>query len=153
MPARGGSLPVERCPRQLFVEGAPHALALGSEAGGFERAYLVEPAAFRALCLYGWPLNVRELGSCVRRAAALTTDGVLRVEQLPAAVRETLIRGAPIAARRRSPRAAPERGELERLLRQHHGNVAHVARSLDRRWNVVWRWLVRHQLEPERFRE
>jgi len=113
----------------------------------------VEPAAFRALCLYLWPLNVRELESCVRRGAALATDGVLRLEQLPAAVSEALTRGAPITASRRTPRAAPGRGELEALLREHRGNVAHVARSLDRRWNVVWRWLVRHELEPERFRE
>jgi DNA-binding NtrC family response regulator len=118
-------------------------------AGGAVRE--VEPAAFRALSLYGWPLNVRELESCVHRAAALITDRVLRVDHLPAAIGDALTR-TPVGARRRTPRAAPARGELEQLLRQHRGNVANVARSLDRKWNVVWRWLIRHQLEPERFR-
>jgi DNA-binding NtrC family response regulator len=112
----------------------------------------IEPAAFRALSLYGWPLNDGELESCVRRAVALATDRVLRVEQLPAAVSDALMR-LPVGARRRTPRPAPARGELECLLREHRGNVSQMARSLGRRWNVVWRWLVRHELEPERFRE
>jgi DNA-binding NtrC family response regulator len=112
----------------------------------------VDAAAFRALCLYAWPLNVAELETCIRRALTLCPDGHLRVEQLPAVVGGSLTRGAPVTAGRRTPRAAPGRGELERLLREHRGNVAGVARALDRQWNVVWRWLVRHELQPSRFR-
>jgi transcriptional regulator with GAF, ATPase, and Fis domain len=56
-------------------------------------------------------------------------------------------------ARRRSPRQAPERADLERLLQQHEGNVAGVARALDRKWNVVQRWLVRYKLQASRFRK
>jgi DNA-binding NtrC family response regulator len=111
-----------------------------------------DAAAFRALCLYGWPLNVAELEACIKRALTLCQDGHLRVEHLPAAVSGSLTRGAPVNSGRRMPRAAPGRGELERLLREHRGNVAGVARALDRQWNVVWRWLVRHELQPSRFR-
>jgi transposase-like protein len=38
------------------------------------------------------------------------------------------------------------------LLERHHGNVADVARQLDRKWSVVWRWIKRHQLDPETYR-
>jgi DNA-binding NtrC family response regulator len=112
----------------------------------------IDAAAFRALCLYGWPLNVAELEACIKRALTLCRDGHLRLEHLPVVVGASLTRGAPISAGRRTPRAAPARGELERLLRQHGGNVSGVARALDRQWNVVWRWLIRHELHPARFR-
>jgi len=112
----------------------------------------LDPTALRALSLYGWPMNVRELESCIQRAITLSDDGHVLVDHLPEAIAATLTRGAPISQRRRA-RAAPARGELERLMREHNGNVAGIARSLDRHWNTVWRWLTRHELEPERFRK
>ncbi len=112
----------------------------------------LEPAAVRALCLYGWPLNVRELEKTISHVLALTAGVRLRLEHLPAAIRGALQRGAPMEVRRRDPRPAPDAHELEQLLKQHDGNVASVARALDRKWNVVWRWIVKHKLRPEKFR-
>jgi transcriptional regulator with PAS, ATPase and Fis domain len=112
----------------------------------------IEPAAARALCLYGWPLNVRELEKTIANALALTVGVRLRLEHLPTVIRGALQRGAPIEARRRDPRPAPDSVELEQLLKQHDGNVASVARALDRKWNVVWRWVVKYKLQPEKFR-
>jgi transcriptional regulator with PAS, ATPase and Fis domain len=112
----------------------------------------IEPAALRALCLYGWPLNVRELEKTVAQVLALTVGLRLRLEHLPASVRGALQRGAPLEVRRRDPRPAPDAAELEQLLKQHDGNVASVARALDRKWNVVWRWVVKYKLRPEKFR-
>jgi transcriptional regulator with GAF, ATPase, and Fis domain len=148
--ARLGAEPIEIPPLRERIED------LGALVGHFAGGALAdfEPAAFRALCFHGWPLNVRELETCVRRALTLADDGCLRLEHLPAAVRASLERGAPVTDRPRArPTAAPGRDELERLLREHHGNVASVARSLDRPWNTIWRWLTRHRIEPERFRE
>ncbi|HLK88762.1 MAG TPA: sigma 54-interacting transcriptional regulator [Polyangia bacterium] len=113
----------------------------------------VEPAALRAMCLYGWPLNVRELEKSIGNALAMSHGGRLRLEHLPSQIRGALERGAPIEARRREPRVAPDRIELEQLLKQHGGNVASVARTLDRKWNVVWRWVVKHKLKPEKFKK
>jgi DNA-binding NtrC family response regulator len=112
----------------------------------------IEPAAFRALSLYDWPLNVRELEKVIKHAVALATDGLLCLAHLPGTAQSALERGAPIAPRRKA-RPAPARGELESLLRQHHGNVSRVARSLDRKWAVVGRWIARHELRPEQFRQ
>jgi transcriptional regulator with PAS, ATPase and Fis domain len=113
----------------------------------------IEPAALRAMALYAWPLNVRELEKTLANAIALSSDGELLLENLPSAVRGALERGAPIEARARKPRAAPDRHELEQILKQHEGNVASVARALDRKWNVVWRWMAKHGLRPEKFRK
>ena len=112
----------------------------------------LETDAFRALCLYEWPRNVRELQKVIARAVALSDDGTIRLEHLPAAIRAALNRGAPIAVRRRGPREPPSRDDLEALLVQHRGNVTAVARALDRHWNVVWRWLVKHKLGAAKYR-
>jgi len=111
----------------------------------------LEPAAFRALTLYSWPLNLFEMGKAVKHALALSPDGKVGLAHLPATVGRARERGVPVTLRRR-PRPAPPRAELEHLLRQHHGNVSGVARSLDRKWAVVWRWIGRHRLHPDQFR-
>jgi transcriptional regulator with PAS, ATPase and Fis domain len=111
----------------------------------------IEPAAFRALCLHDWPRNVRELEEVVKRAVTLAGGKKIRLDDLSASVRGALETG-PRMRDTRKYRAAPSRGELERLLRENRGNVAAVAKTLDRQWNVVQRWLRRHEIEPERYR-
>jgi len=111
--------------------------------------------AFLAVSLYEWPGNVRELEKVLRDAALFRDgEGPIQLQHLPAAVTARL--GAPPASQvpgqRRSPRAAPEKQQLIALLQEHQGSVADVARQLDRRWSVVWRWIKRHQLDPESYR-
>ncbi len=101
----------------------------------------LEPTAFLALCMHDWPKNVRELekmmGEAMRYANG-RTETVL--EDLPARLREVVpedVEAGDSPARR--PR--PDKATLEALVERHHGNVAEVARALDRKWNVVWRWM------------
>jgi transcriptional regulator with PAS, ATPase and Fis domain len=147
--ARLGADPIELPPLRDRLEDLGALIAhFAGDAG-----LTFEPAAFRALFLYPWPRNVRELEKTIERLIALNDGGGVRIEHLPSTVAATLNRGVqPGPARRRPPRVAPSRGRLEELLRRHDGNVSEVARSLDRRWNVVWRWLVRHHLAPDQFR-
>jgi DNA-binding NtrC family response regulator len=142
--ARLGAEPVNIPPLRERIED------LGSLLRHFlgERGPVLQTEAFRALCLYGFPRNVRELEKIAERAAALTDDGEIRVDHLPAAVRAAQRLGPPIAVRRR-PRSGPSR---EALMAEHGGNVTAVARALDRQWNVVWRWLVKYRLSPQRHR-
>ncbi len=131
--------------------GAFTAHFAGPAFAGADAADLMEPAAFRALCLHAWPRNVRELGDVVARALALRDGGKIRVQDLPGAVREVLATGPRISAARKW-RAGPTRGELEKLLRAHRGNVSAVAKVLDRQWTVVQRWLRQHDLDADRYR-
>ena len=112
----------------------------------------MEPAAFRALCLYDWPRNVRQLDEVVKRAVALA--GVRTIRAGVPSERRARARwsGGRASAHRASTGRRPTAAELERLLRENRGNVAAVAKSLDRQWNVVQRWLQRHDLDPDRFR-
>ena len=98
-----------------------------------------------ALVLHSWPRNVRQLRNELARILLLAEPdevlqpSLLSVEPGPASV--------PAA---RSAR--PERAELERLLREHSGRVAAVARALGRDRKQVYRWLKRAGLDPDAYR-
>jgi transcriptional regulator with PAS, ATPase and Fis domain len=114
----------------------------------------IEPGAFHALCLYEWPRNVRELEKVIGEVVAVS-DGEpkLTLAHLPAMVTSVMGRGRTPDAAAGTRRSAPTRDELEALLREHDGNVSQVARTLGRQWAVVWRWLVKHQIDPGKYRK
>jgi transcriptional regulator with PAS, ATPase and Fis domain len=122
-------------------------------AGGKRPAPELEAAAFHALCHYTWPRNVRELEKVMGEAVAMSENGpCIRLAHLPevvTAVMEPSARPAGVPARR----ATPTRAELEAMLAEHGGNVAQVARVLDRQWAVVWRWIVKHEIDPVKYRK
>jgi transcriptional regulator with PAS, ATPase and Fis domain len=122
----------------------------GGQAAGPLRP--MEPGAFLALCLHDWPQNVRERENVIREAM-LYSEGqpAIRLEDLPRAVRERVkIAEGPV--HRRSPRARPAKAEIEALLERHQGNVAEVARELDRQWAVVRRWILNSGLDVQKYR-
>jgi DNA-binding NtrC family response regulator len=127
------------------------------DVGALARHFLGDAAvrfsasSFLALFLHDWPGNVRELQKTIREALILA-DGqpVIESGHLPASL---ATRSPPHRAiRRRSPRPAPTHAELVALLRTRDGRIADVARDLDRRWPVVWRWLRRYGLQAAAFR-
>jgi transcriptional regulator with PAS, ATPase and Fis domain len=124
--------------------------ALLERHGGRELA-LESPAAL-ALLRHDWPGNVRELEQSLSAAAVLATDGMIRLEQLAAPVREAL---APVA-RDWGPKSEAEEAarkeQLIALLKQHHGNLAAVARAMGKARMQVQRWLKRYDLDPDSFR-
>jgi transcriptional regulator with GAF, ATPase, and Fis domain len=118
-----------------------------------------ERKAARALFLYSWPLNIRELEKCLEAAIALAAKGPIAFEHLPAAVQaagtgaSTASASSPQAA---TPNVAEEemgREKLIELLTQHHGNISAVARSLGKARIQVRRWLARYLVDPERYRK
>jgi DNA-binding NtrC family response regulator len=149
--ARLGAEPIQIPPLRERIEDLAHLVPWFLAGTPIRR---LEMGALRALCLYHWPRNVRELEKALHQAAALAPADELRLEDLPRAVRGVLEPASPVD-RVETPRARakPSPSELEDLLRQHRGNVAEVARRLDRRGHVVWRWIAQHRLEPDRYRQ
>jgi transcriptional regulator with GAF, ATPase, and Fis domain len=117
--------------------------------------------AMRALMLYGWPLNVRELEHCLKSAVVLAGDGRVEVHHLPITVRHA---PKPATPRSESPAArnrregswteedARRREELVQLLREHKGNVSAIAKAMGKARMQVQRWLQRYQLDAETYR-
>jgi len=56
------------------------------------------------------------------------------------------------AAAKRAKRDQGHRGELEKLLRAHGGNVSEVAREMSKARNQIVRWIERYGLDPDVYR-
>ncbi len=117
-----------------------------------DRKHPFELAAFQALCLHLWPGNVRELGKVVSSAEALARGSDrITTEHLP-----EVIAAAPGRVRsspgRRTSRPPPKAVELEELMRRFNGNMLRVARELDRKPALVYRWAKRFRLNADDFR-
>jgi DNA-binding NtrC family response regulator len=110
------------------------------------------PAA-RALLLWHWPLNVRELEKTVEAAVALAGKAPVDLLHLPVVMRELKGRPRPAAAGELDPLDEERRAKLISLLREHHGNISAVARAMGKARMQVQRWLARYALDPQAFRE
>jgi sigma-54 dependent transcriptional regulator, acetoin dehydrogenase operon transcriptional activator AcoR len=152
--------PLRRRPEDLGALVA-HFLA-GPEGKAGAPPKRLEAAAFAALLAHTWPQNVRELEKVVRQAVLFAeTAEVIRAEHLPMRLRpggaiadEAQTSGStevPGVRRRRRP--MPDREALVQLLEQYRGNVAEVARHLDRHWGVVQRTLAKHQIDASAYRQ
>jgi DNA-binding NtrC family response regulator len=119
----------------------------------------VEPngAAFEAMALHAWPLNVREVRQLVRAALLLKPDGgELDVEDLPAPMQPS--RSAVPDRSDRAPVPPLEEGEvpdarqLRHLVEEFGGNVKEVAAFLGKDRKQIYRWLRRHHIDPQAYR-
>ena len=129
---------------------------LGQFAPGTE--YELSADAVEALCLYDWPLNVRELASVLRRITIEEPRGG-RIEStfLPQHVligiqgRDATV-SISIAPPLPRPEGTPSKAELLHLLTHFDGHVTDIARHLGRHRVQVHRWLKRHGLRAADYR-
>jgi transcriptional regulator with PAS, ATPase and Fis domain len=149
--ARFGSNPIWIQPlRERIEDVGPLAAHLMGDA-----RRLLSPEAYYSLFLYAWPGNVRELETVMTMASVLAGDAVIDLSKLPVLFRRALDTrrhdDAP-AWPNRPPRPTPTPAELTRLLEQHAGDVATVARKLGRQRTLVWRWLRENEIRAHDFR-
>ncbi len=114
----------------------------------------VSPEALAALAAHSWPGNIRELVNALDFAAAVASDGLIRADDLPDAVRAGTPPPLPVA--RQPARRAPEadrpdgRSALLDLLARHRWNVSAVARALGLDRTTVHRRMRRLGIIAER---
>jgi DNA-binding NtrC family response regulator len=123
-------------------------------AGCGERPPPMSHALAQALLLHSWPFNVREVVSaarelCVGSPAKLEVGAFRR--RLAAQGQTKTRAAAPAPA---APRAegAVDALELRRLLEEHGGSVADVARAVGRSRRQVYRWMTAHGIDVATFR-
>jgi transcriptional regulator with PAS, ATPase and Fis domain len=112
----------------------------------------LEPLALQALCLHSWPGNVRELQKVLTTAAALARDAErISSEHLPQAIAAgpARVRSSPAG---RATRPPPTAVELEELIRRCEGNMLRVARELDRKPALIYRWAKRFNIKIDDYR-
>jgi DNA-binding NtrC family response regulator len=118
------------------------------EAAGVKFA----PDAGLRLVLHDYPYNVRELVHELERAVVLSDGGVIQKTHLFPSHDGSL----PSSSARPAPELTVEdaklRDELVRLLTEHRGNVADVARDLGKARMQIHRWLKRFDIDPGLYR-
>jgi transcriptional regulator with PAS, ATPase and Fis domain len=110
-------------------------------------------AAARALFLYRWPHNIRELDQ-VLAAALAVGDGEIALAQLPPHVSSGEPAPRSVAGNGDADVLPPklDRDALVALFETHRGNVSHVARALGTSRSQVRRMASRFGLDVEPFR-
>jgi transcriptional regulator with AAA-type ATPase domain/FMN phosphatase YigB (HAD superfamily) len=136
-------------------------LALFAHALGTGAPQL-EPALAERMLLHDWPYNVRELRSLAKQLRIRAGEGPYELALVEGQLSRRDVRSVRPAAMAttasllasevpgREP--APERAQLEALLRRHGGVLAEVARALGCSRKQLYRWLDHHGLDAESFR-
>ena len=117
----------------------------------------IEDRAIAAMLKYPWPGNIRELQNVIERAAVLSEDDIIRLENLPVVFAELALRGdsEPLPAngsnfrkQRNRQLGQFEKGLLQRYLKEAGGNVSQAARLAQIPRRTFYRLLERNQIEP-----
>lgn len=107
-----------------------------------------QPQAARALFVYDWPRNVRELELALAAAAALSDDGKIRYDYLPGLMRRSVSEPHPPLEEIKNLKAT-----LAGLFEQHAGNLSAVAREMGKERVQIRRWCKRFDIDPTAFRK
>lgn len=104
----------------------------------YARAGTASPHALAALQTYHWPGNIRQLKNILRAALALSGGEAIELEHLPLDIQGAMRASLPpprmlsigLPASPVDAAAGSERDDLVQVLRAHHWNITHAARSL-----------------------
>jgi transcriptional activator for dhaKLM operon len=122
-------------------------------AGRFGHSLEIDDAVLATLQEYAWPGNGRELASVLERAAAYCQDRVIRVHDLPPAVRSGWI--LPPNHAIPQPVQSLTEAEREAIMRAgwaHQGQMARMAKSLGISRTTLWRKMRQFNLEAGYFK-
>jgi len=138
---------------------------LHEEAAALQRPRpTLAETALAVLMQYRWPGNIRQLKNVLRSALALSDDGPVELEHLPAEVRGAVCEQLPpprlaTLGFNETPVVAPEPGlppegaALLQALRRNHWNIAVTARELGLCRATVYRRMQRHGIVAPHLRD
>ncbi|MDD2541563.1 MAG: sigma 54-interacting transcriptional regulator [Desulfuromonadaceae bacterium] len=115
----------------------------------------IEDRAVKAMQLYPWPGNIREMQNVIERSAVLAKDGIIRLENLPTVFIDTYESSpdADVSRRRVSFKAErelqvvrTEKNIMMRYLEETNGNVAKAARLANLTRRTFYRLLEKHNI-------
>ncbi|OQY18609.1 MAG: sigma-54-dependent Fis family transcriptional regulator [Desulfobacteraceae bacterium 4572_35.1] len=119
----------------------------------------IDRRAIEAMRQYHWPGNIRELQNIIERAAVLTQDNCIHLENLPVIFTELIgkhndLDSPPPSFRHSLERQIMliEKGLLKSYLSDANGNISEAARAAQLPRRSLYRLLERHNLKGESFR-
>jgi DNA-binding NtrC family response regulator len=119
----------------------------------------IDERAIMAMRQYHWPGNIRELQNIIERAAVLTQDNVIRLENLPVIFAELALHGPAtedgneitFRGEREKHVSQVEAGLIKRYLRETGGNVSAAARQARIPRRTFYRLLSRYGISGNDF--
>jgi sigma-54 dependent transcriptional regulator, acetoin dehydrogenase operon transcriptional activator AcoR len=105
--------------------------------------------AARALLLYPYPGNVRQLEKALETAVVIADGKQVELEHLPKAIRFY----RPPQLTRPGPADKDLLGELVKNLREEHGNLSAVARRMGKAHQQIRRWCKRFRINVDEYRK
>jgi len=120
----------------------------------------IEDRATQAMMQYHWPGNIRELQNILERAAVLSRDQIIRLENLPVIFADLALHGgsaeessgdSSFQSQREKHVNQVEKGLLKRYLKEADGNVSAAARRASVPRRTFYRLLSRHDLKGADF--
>ncbi len=119
------------------------------------------PDACEALLAYDWPGNVRELESAIIRGIHLSRTNLIEVKELgiPSAIESqqnlpvTVVSTETCSFKVMKQKMIEmfEQDYLNRLMREHQGNVSHAAAAAGKERREFGKLLKKHQIDPRLF--
>lgn len=119
----------------------------------------IEERAVNAMRQYHWPGNIRELQNIIERAAVLTHDDIIRLENLPVIFAEMAQQttdeasASSLRSQRQRQVNQVEKNLLTRYLRNSNGNVSAAAREAGIPRRTFYRMLNRNGLNGSEFKD
>ena len=116
----------------------------------------IEDRAIHAMQQYQWPGNIRELQNIIERAAVLTQDSIIRLENLPVIFAELALQesggnagtgGNDFQSQRDKHLSHVEKSLLKRFLKESGGNVSEAARQAKVPRRTFYRLLTRYGIK------
>ncbi|AMV72896.1 iron-sulfur cluster-binding sigma-54-dependent transcriptional regulator [Desulfuromonas sp. DDH964] len=119
----------------------------------------IEERAIQAMQCYPWPGNIRELQNIIERAAVLTQDQVIRLENLPVVFAELSLgetagagkQPGSFRGQREKHLSQVEKGLIKRYLQESAGNVSEAARRAGIPRRTFYRLLSRYNIQGRDF--
>lgn len=118
----------------------------------------IEGRAIQAMRQYHWPGNIRELQNIIERAAVLTHDEIIRLENLPVIFGKLVLQSPDkvsqnnLRSQRQKHVNEVEKSLLTRYLREAEGNVSSAARLAEIPRRTFYRMLNRNGLNGADFK-
>ncbi len=122
----------------------------------------IEERAITTMRHYRWPGNIREMQNIIERAAVLSQDGVIRLENLPSVFREIhdncagvlpVARKISFKAERETHVGHLEKNLIQRYIEESDGNVSKAARLADIPRRTFYRLLEKNGITIQRKRQ
>lgn len=114
---------------------------LGSE-------WKIDPEALKAMRKYPWPGNVRQLINAIDRGKILADDHLIRLDDLPHDVADSLTTNHEHVAVSDDDLASVERAHVLEILKRERGNKSCAARALGVNRRSLYRLLEKYNIDP-----